>query len=290
MTANASRARKGWGPWTGLVVLGLLPLLLNSCATREAPAAAPTNYPVGESPMPWNTPAGAALAGAPEFINRPLKPQPGQGTTWGPYLDSPMSYTTFTRGATKPLHGVSLIWYNEMKAVERVTSGNYYTRKGLQRTAGGLVEWGMKSGLSTLKSYYWKDKRFAVGRYESSYSIVVKSHARSRLELVVSVDGLDVVDGKEANIKKRGYIIWPGQTLEVKGWRSSQQQVAKFVFSTVDSSYPALKHGTTRHVGVVGLAVFPEKGIDPWNGFTPEPNDRFAESPFAQPPVHRARD
>lgn len=290
MTANASLARKGWGPWPGLLVLGLLPLFLNSCSSSEFPAAAPENYPVGENNMPWNIPDGGALAGSPQFIHKPLKPKPGQGTTWGPYTHSPMSYTSFARGSTKPLHGVSLIWYNEKEAVERVTAGNYYTRKGLQRTAGGLVEWGMKSGRSTLKSYYWKDKRFSVGRLDSSYSIVLKSHARSRLEVVLTVDGLDVVDGKEADIKKRGYIIWPGQTLEVKGWRSSQQQVAKFVFSTVEGSYPALKHRTARNVGVVGLAVFPEKGIDPWNGYTPEPNDRFADSPFAQPPLERAHD
>ena len=39
----------------------------------------------------------------------------------------------------------------------------------------------------------------------------------------------------------------------------------------------------------VGLAVFTEKGIDPWSGRAEDGHNRFAASPFAEAPMSRAR-
>ena len=89
--------------------------------------------------------------------------------------------------------------------------------------------------------------------------------------------------------KKRGYIIDPGKTLEVKGWRTSQDSVASFRFSGVGASYANLKHGNTRNVGVVGLAVFTEKGIDPFLWMPGEVKRRHSASPFAEAPMNGAR-
>jgi len=52
------------------------------------------------------------------------------------------------------------------------------------------------------------------------------------------------------------------------------------LFSSVSDSYANLKHGDTRNVGVIGLAVFPERGVDPWEGTPPASKPRpFAEAP-----------
>ena len=83
--------------------------------------------------------------------------------------------------------------------------------------------------------------------------------------------------------------MWPEQPIEIKGWRSSEKEVASFVFSPVAGSYSNLKHGETRNVGVVGLAVFTEKGIDPWSGRAADGHNRFEASPFAEAPASRAR-
>lgn len=200
-----------------------------------------------------------------------------------------MSYTGFVRSSSRPSGGVATIWYNDKEGIDAMTGKSYYTTSGRRRAAGGLVEWGVKSGFGTLRSYHWNKKRFVAGRDGSDYSIVVKSHARSRLEIVLSVDGLDVLDGKPASTKKRGYILWPGQTLEVKGWRTSENQVASFQFSSVADSYSNLKHGTTRNIGVIGMGVFTEKGVDPWNGYSAEASRRFSASPFAEEPMQQAR-
>ena len=63
--------------------------------------------------------------------------------------------------------------------------------------------------------------------------------------------------------------------------RPSSATVAAFRFSRVDRSYAALKHGDTRNVGVVGLAVFTEREPEVWrrNGANPFPGSRWATPP-----------
>jgi hypothetical protein len=93
---------------------------------------------------------------------------------------------------------------------------------------------------------------------------VLKNYGKQRLEAVLSVDGLDVLDGKPAGYGKRGYIIEAGATLRVDGFRQSLSNVAAFRFGAVADSYAARKHGDTRNVGVIGVALFHEYGSQPF--------------------------
>jgi hypothetical protein len=157
---------------------------------------------------------------------------------------------------------------------------------GVQTAAGDMIEWGIKGGFGYLPTYntYSSSRRFVVGGRDGSYSVVLKNRCKSRLEVVLSVDGLDVIDGKTASFGKRGYVIAPDETLEVKGWRTSPDTVARFKFSTVAGSYANLSTGEHRNVGVIGLAVFGEKGVDPWTWMPREVNDRLTADPFAKAP------
>lgn len=218
----------------------------------------------------------------------PAPERPGLGTGWGDERDSPMSYTSFRRAGTKPSSGVATIYYNDREGIDAMTSWKSSGR-GMQKAAGGLVEWGVKSGFGYLKNYYSGGRRFVQGRQGQRYKLVVRNLAKSRLEVVLSVDGLDVLDGKAASTRKRGYIIAAGQSLEVEGWRTSTNTVAAFEFSSVSGSYANLRHGDTRNVGVIGLGVFTEKGVDPWTWMPGEVNRRQSASPFAEPPGGLAR-
>jgi hypothetical protein len=78
------------------------------------------------------------------------------------------------------------------------------------------------------------------------------------VEAVVSVDGLDAIDGRPADLSKRGYIVPAyGETI-VDGWRTSLATVATFRFSSVSASYAGRK-GRDRNVGVIGVAFFREQ-------------------------------
>ena len=109
----------------------------------------------------------------------------------------------------------------------------------------------------------------------------------------MSVDGLDVIDGKDASFAKRGYLIDPHGDLEIDGWRTSNEEVAAFRFGSVSSSYSNKKHGKTRNVGVVGLALFHERGDSPRFWGTPRSHGdvvRRQSADLASPPSGASSD
>lgn len=214
--------------------------------------------------------------------------RPGLGTGWGNQITSNIGYSDFTRASSKPA-GTSSIYYNDKEGVE-ATAGIYkYKGNGMQKAAGGLIEWGVKSNWGILKNYHSGGRRYVVGSKGRRYALVVKNISHSPLEVVLSVDGLDVMNGRPASFKARGYIIPAGKTLNVKGFRTSESAVAAFKFSSVSNSYSSLRHGQSRNVGVIGAAVFTQKGVDPWKWSRPSIDARHSASPFAEAPPTRAR-
>lgn len=106
--------------------------------------------------------------------------------------------------------------------------------------------------------YQTRGRFYVLGAVGQRYTIRVSNPTNRRVEALVSVDGLDVIDGKAANLGKRGYVVPAGGELRVDGFRVSTQQVATFRFSSVSSSYAGRK-GKARNVGVIGVAIFEER-------------------------------
>ena len=91
----------------------------------------------------------------------------------------------------------------------------------------------------------------------------ISNHTGRRIEAVVSVDGRDAIDGKPADWRsKRGYLVPAWGSVDIEGWRISHAQAAAFRFSSVPDSYAA-RTGSARDVGVIGVAVFPERYLPP---------------------------
>jgi len=210
--------------------------------------------------------------------------RPGLATGWGDEKKSPIYGRDFTRESSKPA-GTDLIYYNNPAGIQAM-AGNASRVAGLQSAAGGLVEWGIKGGIGFLPTYKegGYGRRLIAGEKGSNYTIYVRNRSKSTLEIVASVDGLDVQDGKTASFSKRGYLVDPGETLEIDGFRTSYAAVAAFKFSGVSDSYANLRHGDTRNVGVIGLAVFTRKGVNPWSWRPEEVRLRDNARPFAQAP------
>jgi len=99
-----------------------------------------------------------------------------------------------------------------------------------------------------------------------------------RFEAVATVDGLDVISGRRGSYENRGYLLDPWATLEIDGFRQSEDEVAAFRFSKVDESYAA-QQGQARNVGVIGVAFFAERG-DEWSA--KELRTRDTASPFRE--------
>ncbi len=94
-------------------------------------------------------------------------------------------------------------------------------------------------------------------------SIVLRNRSRARVEAVLAVDGLDVLDGEAASFGKRGFIVPPRSVVRVNGFRQGTESFAPFRFHSVQESTARLKRGETKEVGVIGVAFFNEKGNDP---------------------------
>ncbi|HEY3662271.1 MAG TPA: hypothetical protein VGL24_03885 [Chthoniobacterales bacterium] len=145
--------------------------------------------------------------------------------------------------------------------------------------AASLVSVGLKDQSGRLlPGLIAGDRWFVVGEEGRRYSLVVRNSSDLRLEVVLSVDGLDVIDGRPASVRKRGYVIAPHGTLVVEGFRKSAEAVAAFRFSPVRESYAQEKNQETRNVGVIGIAIFNEQGTYPWTDR--EVKKRLQANPF----------
>jgi hypothetical protein len=111
----------------------------------------------------------------------------------------------------------------------------------------------------SLPTFYAGGRAYVMGSIGERYRIRVTNPTARRVEAVVSVDGLDAIDGKTAGYEdKRGYVILPYGDVTIEGFRTSLDQVATFRFSSVRDSYAGRK-GQDRNVGVIGVAFFPER-------------------------------
>jgi len=113
------------------------------------------------------------------------------------------------------------------------------------------------------RTFQHDGEAFVLGRLDQRYTLRVVNRTGQRVEAVVSVDGRDVIDGKPADwTAKRGYLVPAFGSVEIDGWRLSQREAAAFRFSTVPESYAA-RTGQGRDVGVIGVAIFPERWLPP---------------------------
>ncbi|WP_374634325.1 hypothetical protein [Paracoccus sp. (in: a-proteobacteria)] len=101
------------------------------------------------------------------------------------------------------------------------------------------------------------------GRQDAQYILEYRNRGKSTYEIVVTVDGLDVVNGKPGSYKNRGYVLRSGEMLQIKGFRKSRDQVAAFRFSGVPDAYAANSDaGSVANVGVIGTALFALRDFD----------------------------
>lgn len=110
---------------------------------------------------------------------------------------------------------------------------------------------------------WWRNGRaYVAGQPGSPYSLRVINRSPSRILVVLSVDGVNVVTGETAGFNQRGYVIAPFQSHDINGWRKSEREIATFDFAPQSRSY-ATRTGRPFDVGVIGIAVFKERVAPP---------------------------
>lgn len=100
---------------------------------------------------------------------------------------------------------------------------------------------------------------YVEGRDGSNFEIEIKNNNPFRIEAVVSVDGLSVIDGKDAGPGSSGYLVDAHSSIRIPGWKLTSEQVAAFQFAGKKGSYVSQMTGSDRNTGVIGVLAFAEK-------------------------------
>ncbi len=118
---------------------------------------------------------------------------------------------------------------------------------------------------------HWHEGRaYVVGKPGNEYQVLLRNRAREDVLAIVSVDGVNAISGETADPGQSGYVLAPGRSMEIRGWRKSLAQTAAFYFTALPDSYAA-RTGRPENVGVIGVALFKRRQPEPPAPISPSP-------------------
>jgi len=112
-----------------------------------------------------------------------------------------------------------------------------------------------------LPVYRHRGRRYVAGQPGNEYAIRIRNCTDRRLLAVVSVDGVNAVTGESASPDQSGYVLEPGDYVNIQGWRKDLNRTAAFYFSDPSDSYAA-RTGRPKDLGVIGVALFRERDFE----------------------------
>lgn len=135
---------------------------------------------------------------------------------------------------------------------------------GLRLRKPGLADVEIISRDSGQRLETWRHggRLYVAGSPGERYAVRLINRSGGRLLTVLSVDGVNAVSGETAATGQAGYVLDPGRTAEIRGWRKSLDEVAAFYFTALPDAFAA-RSGRPQNVGVIGLAVFHERSAPP---------------------------
>jgi hypothetical protein len=222
-----------------------------------------------------------------EPIPPPIAETEQLGTRWGEEIRSPIRFVSLPRfWPDRPETQVTIRYDGRRNAA----MGPVSTIRSLP-VADGTVDFsvlGVRGTPLRLTPTSGGDLRLQ-GRSGDLYRLAFSNRGRRTVEVVATVDGLDVLNGRPGTIANRGYVVRPGEMLVIEGFRKSADEVAAFRFSAPDDAYAAnTPQGDPRNIGVIGVALFTLD--DPANEVIaasprPFPDDAPRDPRFAPPPA-----
>ena len=122
-----------------------------------------------------------------------------------------------------------------------------------------------------VKEHYGRDEGVYIeGRRGSEFTLKFRNRTYEKVLVVLSVDGLSVMDGKPASEKSGGYLCDPCATIDIPGWRINSDKVAKFQFQPqgdrsnktyVEELVSEGFNVDPENQGVIGVMVFKQEPL-----------------------------
>ncbi|MGW8419611.1 hypothetical protein [Comamonas thiooxydans] len=207
------------------------------------------------------------------------------GTQWGEGRESVTRTVEAARLDPERPRTVAQLRYSDEASIRRALGRSIDQQLSVQ-LADGDVEWVVQDGQGRPLPIYTmrgaRDYQLA-GRHGERYELVYSNRSQRHYEVVATVDGLDVLTGQAGSVHSAGYLLRPGETLRIEGFRKSQREVAAFRFAGKERAYAGnTPAGDARNVGVIGAALF-EVRLQGRDAAQPAPERRGAAEPAAFP-------
>jgi hypothetical protein len=211
----------------------------------------------------------------------------GLATQLGGTRRAPVNRVAFFRKRSEVPDAIDQFYYNDREGAramaERLGGGIGRERGGQIDLASGRLRVALldRRGGRAYRHIAIGDEVCVVGELGREYVIWLENRGGVRLEIVVSVDGLDVLSGRAASVRGRGYVVEAGSQLAIEGLRESESQVRIFRFSDVASSEAASRgEKQARSVGVIGVAVYEEDEVAALRALREEGQRRLGAEAF----------
>ncbi|MDR2688516.1 MAG: hypothetical protein LBB76_02000 [Azoarcus sp.] len=203
------------------------------------------------------------------------------GTQWGEGISSSVTNVNLRRLSP---HAVDVV-------VVHYSSANYQGQPVREAMlANGRIGFSIPGDRHTWE--FTQDGRnlYLSGKEGERYQLSYRNYSDNTYEIVATVDGLDILDGSPGALSHRGYVLYPRTTLQIEGFRKSQDEVAAFRFSAPRDAYAAnTDAGSPDNVGVIGTAVFEldvPRAPRP-SPYSPQAFPEDAPGSYAPPPQYR---
>jgi hypothetical protein len=106
---------------------------------------------------------------------------------------------------------------------------------------------------------FWGGERHVEVTVGSEYELRLTNPLPARVAVAVSVDGLNVVDGRHASARDASkWVVHPRGTLTITGWQVGSERARRFYFTTERDSY-ANRIGRPGEFGVIVAAFYRER-------------------------------
>jgi hypothetical protein len=94
-----------------------------------------------------------------------------------------------------------------------------------------------------------------------NYSLVLRNNSAERVGVLISVDGLNVVSGSKSGLRgtEPMYVLGPYESATIDGWRTSLNDIRRFVFVDEARSYASRTGQANGDMGWIRVLAFREQ-------------------------------
>ncbi|HKQ59333.1 MAG TPA: hypothetical protein VJY35_15830 [Candidatus Eisenbacteria bacterium] len=109
------------------------------------------------------------------------------------------------------------------------------------------------------------DRRYFQAFRGRNYALALTNNTGRRVGVLIAVDGLNVVNGQRSRLAadEAMYVLDPWERTTIRGWRTSLDQIRKFVFVDEERSYAERTGQANGDMGWIRVLAFNEQGR-PW--------------------------